>query len=321
MTMMRILVLPVEIPFLEVTFGTNLIRQEFCQGGIHLLEEGGIALGHSFTIEDIGSTPDIGEQFANHGHIGSTAIECGAFEAIGQLIFILGRRRRRSHQVAILFDQPLHQEAGRALHHRIGLSQELAVLGEHIVFPQVGRNPGATDGPAAPHRAFVAIAHRIGHAPDVAVVTNEPGRHTLLLGDSSAIVVLRGDGAALGQAPDPRQHGIVHLGQSSHLGGPIVLLDIDVDRIVAAPGRCHKFVPKTLQVGRHALGTARRDEQIASVLEIKFLKIGVEIVRVVVEKQLLIGIERQDGIGRLSQVETYAAEETLKVLEMSRLQG
>ena len=47
-TMVRILVLPVEIPFLEVTFGTNLIRQEFCQGGIHLLEEGGIAFhkGH-----------------------------------------------------------------------------------------------------------------------------------------------------------------------------------------------------------------------------------------------------------------------------------
>ena len=152
------------------------------------------------------------------------------------------------------------------------------------MFPQVGRYPSATDGPAAPHRAFVAIAHRIGHAPDVAVVTDEPCRHTLFLSDGSTIVVLRGDGATLGQTLDPRQHGVVHLGQGTHLRRPIVLLHIDVDRIVATPRRCHTFVPKALQVGRHALSTTRRNKQIASVLEIEFLKIGVEIIRVVVEK-------------------------------------
>ena len=152
-------------------------------------------------------------------------------------------------------------------------------------------------------------------------MTDEPCRHTLFLSNGSTIVVLRGDGATLGQTLDPRQHGVVHLGQGTDLRRPIVFFDIDVDRIVATPRRCHTFVPKTLQIGRHTLGTARRNEQVASVLEIEFLKIGVEIVRVVVEKQLLIGIERQDGIGRLSQVKTHAAEEALKVLEMSRLQG
>ena len=70
MTMVRILVLPIKVPFLQVALGTNLVRQKFSQSGIYLFEEGGIAFGHGFAIENIGCTPDIGEQLSNHSHIG-----------------------------------------------------------------------------------------------------------------------------------------------------------------------------------------------------------------------------------------------------------
>ena len=66
---------------------------------------------------------------------------------------------------------------------------------------------------------------------------------------------------------DKGKERFVALGEVGHLGGPVVHLGVDVDRIVAAPGRTHRLVPDALQVGRLAAGPGAGDQQIAAEVE------------------------------------------------------
>ena len=61
--------------------------------------------------------------------------------------------------------------------------------------------------------------------------------------------------------------GSLHSARLRDLGRPVVHLGVDVDGVLAVPGRLELVVPDALQVGRLAAGAARRDQQVAAVLE------------------------------------------------------
>ena len=56
---------------------------------------------------------------------------------------------------------------------------------------------------------------------------------------------------------------------------PVVHLGVDVDGVVRAPRRPHLVVPDALQVGRLRAGPARRDQQVAPVLEQQLDEAGI----------------------------------------------
>ena len=106
------------------------------------------------------------------------------------------------------------------------------------------------------------------------------------------------------QVLNPRHHHRgVQVTEPRHLCGPIVLLDIDVDGIVRAPRRQQMLVPEPLQVGRNPGSARRGDEQIASEIEIQFLKVGIMLSQVGISFQLHIGGERGHGVGSGAEVE------------------
>ena len=59
----------------------------------------------------------------------------------------------------------------------------------------------------------------------------------------------------------------MQLGEVGRFRRPVVHLRVDVDRVVRAPRRPHFFVPDALEVRRLGAGPARRDQQVAAVLE------------------------------------------------------
>ena len=64
--------------------------------------------------------------------------------------------------------------------------------------------------------------------------------------------------------------------QIAWLGRPVVHLGVDVDRVLARPGRAHALVPDALQIGRLPAGPRTADEQVTAELEIerRELRIG-----------------------------------------------
>jgi len=51
-------------------------------------------------------------------------------------------------------------------------------------------------------------------------------------------------------------------GQVAHFGGPVVHLGVDVDCVLAIPGRFEVLIPKALQIGGLRSRTADRDQKI-----------------------------------------------------------
>ena len=49
---------------------------------------------------------------------------------------------------------------------------------------------------------------------------------------------------------DEIEQRLVHLGKIAHLGWPVVHLDVDIQMVIAIPGRLDFLIPKALQVGR-----------------------------------------------------------------------
>ena len=101
--------------------------------------------------------------------------------------------------------------------------------------------------------------------------------------------------------------------QTRHFRRPVVLLQVDVDRIVAAPRRIHALVPEPLQVRRDTCRTGRRDEQVAPVLEIQGLQPGV---RAALGILFQLGVRRQGGQFRVrpAQVQAHPVEKRPVIL-------
>ena len=99
-----------------------------------------------------------------------------------------------------------------------------------------------------------------------------------MVGDEAArpVVGPRRPSARLAQLLDQVEQRLVALGEVRHLGGPVVHLGVDVDRVLAAPGGVHVVVPEALEV--RGLGARPRagDQQVAPVLEVGRGEAGVD---------------------------------------------
>ena len=163
--------------------------------------------------------------------------------AIGRGELVLGRCGRRGDQVAVVLDQPVQQELGRALHERIGpFAQEVDVAAEEVALPEVLAEPRPGHGPAGPDGiALAEVAHGRGLPPEVGVVMGHPTVGPVVDPGRFAPV----DAHLLNEV----EQRLVALGQIGRLGQPVVHLRVDVDRVVGTPRRTHLVVPDALEVG------------------------------------------------------------------------
>ena len=133
----------------------------------------------------------------------------------------------------------------------------------------MGGEPGTPHVPVGPHGVAGVETHRTGHGPDVGIMCQAPAA-------VDAVVGLGGEFARALQFLHEGEERLVHLGQRSRLGRPVVFLHIDIAGVVARPGRQDALVPQALQVGRH-IGRARAtDKQVAAILEIEGFEVGIE---------------------------------------------
>ena len=114
-----------------------------------------------------------------------------------------------------------------------------------------------------------------------------------------------GDRQLLGH-PEQR---LVALGEVGGIGQPVVHLEVDVGRVLAAPGRIDLLVPDALQVGGLTAGPRRGDHQVAAVLDVERGERGIGVRRV--GRDALIG--RQVGDRRRAEIDREAAEQPLVV--------
>ena len=161
--------------------------------------------------------------------------------------------------------------------------------------------PCAAHVPVGPHDASIVLAHGVGHGPDVGVVTQAPTSLHTVVGFCRLL-------SRQAQRRDEVHQRHVHLAEVGHLCQPVVFFEVDVARIVAAPGWQLPFVPQPLQVGRYGLRPRTGDEQIACILEVEFFQVGVRLAKLCIAQQLSVG-RQCSYLGRCrSQVEIYAAE-------------
>ena len=83
----------------------------------------------------------------------------------------------------------------------------------------------------------------------------------------------------------------MHLGQGGAFRHPVVLFQVDVGGIVAAPRRGEALVPQPLQVGRDAFRAGTGDEQVSAILEVQGLQFRVGFPFRIAQK-LLIRVKR-----------------------------
>ncbi len=169
------------------------------------------------------------------------------------------RERRVGDQMASLgIDlQCVEEEQRRAVDHRIDAFEIRPVEVVLVVLPEVRAQPGAARGPQAPQRAV----DRRGGPPQVGVVMANPA--------ARAVHAMRGHRPRNREILDHPDQRLDALGEGGDLGRPIVHLGVDVDRVLAAPGRRDLVVPYALEVGGLAAGARRRDQQVAAIVEIK----------------------------------------------------
>ena len=262
MAVQRVVVLPVVIPFIQVTLRSDIIGMQPPQY---------IFVFGIFKAKNRTGCNGVRQQFANDGQIGSTTIAGHAVIAFICDIFVLWRRTGSRNQLSChlrIVHQPRRTKVRRSLHQRIGhRAQIVGVLGKEIAFPQRVHQPRTTHIPVGPHRAFSLLAHRIRHGPEVGIMTGAPAR-------LDTIIVAGGKLPIGGKSLDKGIQRLSHLGQIAHKHRPIVFLQIDVDGIVAPPRRPQLMCPQSLKIGRHPWRATTRDEQIASKLEVKRFQIA-----------------------------------------------
>jgi hypothetical protein len=137
------------------------------------------------------------------------------------------------------------------------------------MFPQMLAEPSARH---RPHRIAHRLVNRVAIKPadrrclaqEVGLVTGDPALHP--------VVDARGFGAMAAQIFDEVKERFVAFSQVADLGGPVVHLKVDVQRVVRPPGRLHQIVPDALKVARLAARAGGRDHQVATIVEKQRLK-------------------------------------------------
>ena len=225
MPMLEIPVIPVVIPFVQITHMSDGIGMQ-----------SGECLLNSFILltKDLTCGDGIDEQLADDGKVGSAAIAGHAVIAFVCLVFVFGRGAGGRDQFSWLLriiDEPVEAELRCPFHQRIGYRTQIVfILRKLITLPERIHKPGTTHVPVCPLRPFAFFSHGVGHRPDVAVMTGAPAF-------IDAVVVAGSIASVLGKAGNEFVEWFSHLGHIRHKGRPVVFFQIDVHRVVAAPGR------------------------------------------------------------------------------------
>ena len=174
------------------------------------------------------------------------------------------------------------------------------------MLPDVGAQPGTAQVPVGPGGVSAAFSHGAGHGPDVAVVGLAPA----LL---HPVIVPGGLCAVPGKVVQKAQQGSMHLRQGGAFRRPVVLFQVDVGGIVAAPRRGEALVPQALQVGRDPFRAGTGDEQVSAILEIQGFQFRIGF-SLGIAQQLPVRGERADAVRRGAQVQLHAVKKGLVVL-------
>ncbi len=157
--------------------------------------------------------------------------------------------------------------------------------------------------PRAAHRPHAGL-HAIdgdGIPPNVGVVMeHEAARAVEISSDAPAVLT---------RLIDQVEQRLVHFLKIGNLGGPVIHLGIDVDGVLAVPGRGKLIVPEALERRSHRAGAAARDQQVAAELKIESGK------RRVVRSALQAFICGEIG-GGTAKLEVDAPEQSLVIRDV-----
>ena len=147
----------------------------------------------------------------------------------GSSVFVIyvstGDVRHRNANDPVVQATTREAEISRAAHNRVVQGERPLVSCELIVIPEALAQPRAAAGPHSPE----GTVHGSGSPPAIGVVVTDPA--------AGPIVRLRGAPPRLCQIPDQPKKRLVALQKIRGRGGPVVHLRIDIDRVLAVPGR------------------------------------------------------------------------------------
>ncbi len=292
--------LVIDHPLLQLAVLADLQRRQFLHSGFES--------GAKFfvCVQNTCGFNTVAEQVVNDFKIhGGADAEHGLFAICGQKR-ILRRVRRIGDQVAVgRLYQKVEDKFRRAFHDRIrsGLQKSL-IAGERVMLPDMLTQPGRTHGPDAPD-----AVSGCGESPDIAQMMHHP--------TAGAVMALRRQMAGFHQGLDVIHQRQSAVGQITHLGRPIVHLQIDVGVIIRIPRRRHRIVPFALQIGRQRSGPRTGHEQVTAVLKIER------------HERRIVGslfhflqplVRRHVRLRRRAQIEGHAAKSLLMLTDMCRFQ-
>ena len=285
---------PVVEPLLELAGTTDAVRRKARQQSARL--------GDEFIVNaELGrGGKQRGDEVAHDLSVHRRTGAHGSAERVN----VLGRERWIGHKPVRPGQrhQNVEDEAGRASDERMEAAhQPLGTAAELGVVPELDAEPGAAGRPQAPLRAV----DRPDRAPEIGVVVQHPAARP---------VVRRGHLGAgrahLFDEADQRLHALAEVGG---IGQPVVHLEIDVGRVLAAPRRIDLVVPDALEVRRLRAGAGRTDHQVPPVLDVERgeRRIG----RLRIGGDALVG--RQVGVAAPAEIDAQAVEQALVLGDMT----
>ena len=259
-----------------------------------------------------GGLEGICEAFAGNGYVRRGSVQRAAHVAVRGAVEVFRRGGGGGNEFPVLFHQVGHAELRGALQDGVVPLKCLPVPRIEPVLPDMGAEPGSAHVPVGPARVSAAKAHGAAHGPEVAVMGQAPAF-------LYAVIIAGGDLSGLGNVVQETQQGFVHFRQGGGLRGPVILLQVDVHRVIAAPRRVGAFVPQALKVGRNAMGAGAGDKEVSAILEIKGLQLRVGLPFRVAQKLLVRGEGFHLGL-RAAKIHAHAAKKGLVVLQMAFFQ-
>ena len=298
------------VPFQQIASLADVVRTQTIESCLQLL------LIIAVDAQGFGSLDGVLEELADDGKVGGTAIKTAATVAlIGDVVSLWRCARGGNQLVGVVWIryEPRKQEVGCTFHQRVGGGAKIfCIAGIVVVIPKGFYEPGSTHRPVAPLWTLVSGSHRIAHRPGICIVSGAP---SLI----DAIEVLGIVSACHRHAFNQSVYWGHQFWEVGDFCRPVILFQVDVDGIVAAPWRIEGWCPESLQVGWHALGSTAADEQVSAILEIELFQVRIALVVVAVGEQLSVG--RAGGIKLGSfQAQAYSIKEFLIVSDVALLE-
>ena len=244
------------------------------------------------------------EQLCQNLAVHGAALAQAGHGAAGMDIAVLRGEGGRNHPAALgVPDEGVHKEQAGVPQQVEVLPEELLIQGVLVPLPDVGAHPGGAHHPIGGGDAAV-----LGRAvpPQIRVVVGHKAPGAVhLLGHLLATGV---------HALQQIEEGQVALGEVAHLHRPVVHLRVDIDGVLAVPGRLKLAVPHALEVGGQRARPAGGDGQVAAKGEVQGHQPQV-LLPVLDAGQARIGGQGLQGAVRC-QGEAGAVVQSLVVLEV-----